>query len=70
MHKNPLVMHQKKRKYHTGIKTTPFNAVFGKEAYNGLEITNLSTEIKKDVKTIKDLYRVADIWIIRILDYT
>ena len=58
MHKNPLVMHQKNRKYHTGIKTTPFNAVFGKEVYNGLEITNLSTEIKKDVKTIKDLYSV------------
>jgi len=51
----PLVRHQKNRKYHTGIKITPFNAVFGKEAYNGLEITNLLAEIKKDVKTIKDL---------------
>jgi len=30
----------------TGIKTTPFNAVFGKEAYNGLD------KIKKDIKTI------------------
>jgi hypothetical protein len=39
-------MNQKNRKYHTGIKTTPFNAVFGKEAYNGLD------EIKKDAKTI------------------
>jgi hypothetical protein len=65
----PLVMHQKNRKYHTGIKTTPFNAVFGKEAYNGLEITNLSAEIKKDVKTIKYLYRVLSSIIIIILFY-
>ena len=40
----PIVMHQKNRKYHTGIKKIHFNDVFGKEAYNGLEITNLSAE--------------------------
>ncbi len=70
MRKNPLAMHQKNRKYHTGIKTTPFNAIFGKEACNGLEITNLSAEIKKDVKTIKDLYRVLSGIIIIILYYS
>jgi len=54
----PLVNHQKNRSYHTGIKTTPYNALFGKEAYNGLEITNLPPETKKKIKTVKDLYSV------------
>jgi hypothetical protein len=45
-------------KYHSGIKTTPFNAMFGKEAYNGLECLNLPTESREQVKTVKDLYSV------------
>lgn len=32
-----IVQHQKNRKYHSGIKTTPYNMMFGHEAYNGLE---------------------------------
>ena len=64
-HKNPhwslglsLVMHQKNRKFHRGLGTSPFNALFGKEAYNGLEIVNIPAESKKKIKTIKDLYHV------------
>ena len=52
----PIVMHQKNRKFHSGIQTTPYNALFGKEAYNGLEFLNLPKESKEKVKTIKDLY--------------
>jgi hypothetical protein len=29
-----IVQHQKNRKYHSGIKTTPYNMMFGHEAYN------------------------------------
>ena len=50
-----IVMHQKNQKYHSGIKITPFNAMFGKEAYNGLECLNLPTESREQVKTVKDL---------------
>jgi hypothetical protein len=35
-----------------------FNAMFGKEAYNGLECLNLPTESREQVKTVKDLYSV------------
>ncbi len=53
-----IVQHQKNRKYHSGIKTTPYNMMFGHEAYNGLEITNLPRESKEKIKTIKDLYAI------------
>ncbi|CAF1140798.1 unnamed protein product, partial [Brachionus calyciflorus] len=52
----PLIQHQKNRKFHRGIGTSPFNAVFGKEAYNGLEISNLPADNKKKIKTINDLF--------------
>ena len=42
-----LVMHQKNRKFHRGLGTSPFNALFGIEAYNGLEIINIPAESKK-----------------------
>ena len=54
----PLVQHQKNRKYHRGIGTSPFNAVFGREAYNGLEIVNIPAENKKKINTIQDLFNV------------
>jgi hypothetical protein len=54
----PLVMHQKNRKYHKGIGTSPYNALFGKEAYNGLELINLPATAKEKIKNIKDLYNV------------
>jgi hypothetical protein len=54
----PLVMHQKNRKFHKGIGTSPYNALFGKEAYNGLELINLPATAKEKIKNIKDLYNV------------
>ena len=36
----PIVQHQKNRKFHRGIQTSPYNALFGSEAFNGLEMVN------------------------------
>ena len=53
----PLVQHQKNRKHNKGINSTPYNAVFGHEAYNGLEMVNQLTDSqKKGIKTVKDLF--------------
>ena len=42
----------------SGIGTSPYNALFGKEAYNGLELINLPATAKEKIKNIKDLYNV------------
>ena len=54
----PIVEHQKNRKFHSGIKSTPYNALFGHEAYNGLEIfTQFDDEQRANINTLNDLYR-------------
>lgn len=50
----PIVQYIKNRKYNKGIGTSPYNALFGREAYNGLEILNLPSGDKVD--TLTDLY--------------
>ena len=37
----PFVQYIKNRKFNKGIGMSSYQAVFGKEAYNGLEIINL-----------------------------
>ena len=54
----PIVEHQKNRKFHTGIKSSPYCALFGHEAYNGLEIlTQLTEDEKEGINTLNELYR-------------
>jgi len=54
----PIVEHQKNRKYHTGIKSSPYNALFGHEAYNGVEVlTHLSDEQKNGIESLMDLFK-------------
>ena len=65
----PLVMHQKNRKFNRGIGTSPFNALFGKEAYNGLEIVNLPPESKQKIKTLKDLYNTFTGYFIKLIEF-
>ncbi len=50
-------MHCKNRKYHRGIGTSPFNAVFGRDAHNGLEIVNIPPVYKGKIYTTKDLFK-------------
>ena len=52
----PYVQYIKNRKFNKGIGMSSFQAVFGKEAYNGLEIINLPYENKEKIKSLKDLY--------------
>jgi len=54
----PIVQYIKNRKHHRGIGTSPYNALFGKEAYNGLEIVQLPNESKKKIKTVKELLTI------------
>ena len=50
----PYVQHQKNR----NIGTSPFQALFGSAAYNGLEFLNLPRESKNKIKTASDLFSV------------
>ena len=55
----PIVQHQKNRKFHRGIQTSPYNALFGSEAFNGLEMVNgLSQQQKKGIKITKELFTI------------
>ena len=48
----PYVMHIKNRKPYRGIGTSPFNALFGRDAFNGLEFINIPKENKEKIKTV------------------
>ena len=52
----PYVQYIKNRKFNKGIGTSAYAAVFGKDAYNGLELINLPDEQKNKIKCVKDLY--------------
>ena len=54
----PYVQHQKNRKFIENIGTSPFQALFGSAAYNGLEFLNLPRESKEKIKTASDLFSV------------
>jgi len=46
----PMVQHQKNRKFHREINNTPYNALFGRESFDGLEeVKELSKEQKKNL---------------------
>jgi len=52
----PFVQYIKNRKFNKGIGMSSYQAVFGKEAYNGLEIINLPDAQIEKIKSLKDLY--------------
>ena len=52
----PLVQHQKNRKFHRGIGMSPFKAIFGYDAYNGLENVNITDQQKAGISTAKELF--------------
>ena len=37
---------------------SPYNALFGEEMYNGLEVFNLPEDEAKKIKTAKDLFEL------------
>lgn len=46
----PMVEHQKNRKLNKGINCSPFLALYGHEAFNGLEaVTGISAQQKKGI---------------------
>ena len=50
---------KKNRKFHRGINTSPYNALFGHEAYNGLEIIkSLSDEQRKGITSARELFSI------------
>ena len=52
-----LVQHQKNRKFHRGINTSPINALFGRESYDGLEqLSELSDAQKDDLIDARALF--------------
>ena len=52
-----LVQHQKNRKFHRGINTSPYNALFGRESYDGLEqLSELSDAQKDDLIDARALF--------------
>jgi len=52
----PYVQYIKNRKFNKGIGMSSYQAVFGKEAYNGLELIKLPDSHKEKIKSLKDLY--------------
>ena len=50
----PYVQYIKNRKFNIGMSS--YQAVFGKEAYNGLELINLPDSHKEKIKSLKELY--------------
>jgi len=47
------------RKFNRGINSSSFKALYGHEAYNGLEIVNnLTSDQKKGIKTSQELFSV------------
>jgi len=47
------------RKFNRGINSSSFKALYGHEAYNGLEIVNnLTSDQKKAIKTSQELFSV------------
>ena len=64
-----IIQHQKNRKHHRGIGMSPFKAMFGHDAYNGLENVNVSDEQKTSISTAKELFALLGIYC-RLTSYT
>ncbi len=52
----PYVQYIKNRKFNKGIGMSSYQSIFGKEAYNGLELINLPDSHKEKIKSLKELY--------------
>ena len=54
-----VVQYQKNLKHHRGINSSPYNALFGHESYDGINIfTTLTSDQKSSLKTVKQLFEL------------
>ena len=51
------------RKFNRGTNSTPFNAVYGHEAYNGLELINQLFTEQKNIKSAKQLFTILGVFV-------
>ena len=54
----PMVMFKKNNKFHRGLKLSPFKAVFGWDAFLGLDELNLPQEEVEKITTAKQLFNL------------
>ena len=57
----PMVMFTKNNKFHRGLKLSPYKAVFGWDAFLGLDSLNLPQAEVEKITTVKELYNLLGI---------
>ena len=57
----PMVIFTKNNKFHRGVKLSPYKAVFGWDAFLGLDSLNLPQAEVEKITTVKELYNLLGI---------